>query len=78
MEKENRGDIPCAKCRTEDNPVWTKHRIGKMFGNTIFVELPPGLSGKEHNDNIQKCASFLEQSFRNSEFIDHLKEVLQE
>jgi len=57
---------------------WEKHRIGKLFGDTVFIELPPGLSGKEHNQRINQAALFLEQAFRNSDFLQSLKEIISE
>lgn len=53
----------------EKTTKWEKHRIGKLYGHTVFIELPSGLSGQQEVDEIDRASRFLEESFRNADFI---------
>lgn len=60
------------------NTKWEKHRIGKLYGDTVFIELPPRLSAKQHNERINRAAFFLERAFRDSDFIENLIDLVKE
>lgn len=62
----------------EKTEKWLKWPIGKLHGHSVYIELPPGLSGEEHNREINKASLYLEKSFKNADFIEHLKEIQQE
>lgn len=55
---------------------WIKHRIGKLHGHSIFIELPPGLSGEEEEAEINRASLYLEQSFRNDDFLNDMRDML--
>lgn len=55
---------------------WNKHRIGKLHGNSVFMELPPGLSVKEELLEINRASLYLEQSFRNHDFLNEMRDFL--
>jgi len=57
---------------------WKKHRIGKLYGNTVFVELAPNLSGGEEIREINRASLYLEQSFRNADFLGEMREILKD
>ncbi len=56
--------------------AWQKHRIGKLHGNSVFIELPPGLSGGEEEQAINRASLYLGQSFKNADFLEQMREML--
>lgn len=55
---------------------WKKHRIGKLLGNSVFIELPPGLSGRDEETVINASSNYLEQSFKNHDFLNEMRDML--
>lgn len=55
---------------------WKKHRIGKLYGDTVFIELPPGLSGSQEVNKINQASLFLEEASRNADFLRDMRDML--
>lgn len=55
---------------------WKKHRVGKLYGNSVFIELPPGLKGAEEEAEINRASLFLERAFREREFLNEMRTII--
>lgn len=59
-----------------DQGKWKKWPIGKFHDYTVYIELPPTLSGEETEREWNDAANYFEQSFRNHDFLNEMREFL--
>lgn len=58
----------------KEDKKWKKWPIGKIHGHSVYIELPPDFSGAETEQEWNSAALYLEQSFRNNDFLEEMRE----
>lgn len=55
---------------------WKKYPIGKLYGHSVYIELPPNLSGKDHNNILEKSRNHYEEAMHCAEWVRDFREFI--